>query len=346
MYWNILTILSSVGKYVLCLFGDFSSVSYNSMIFVSMNSIQLESDIGDVICATSSNFFLANMNSNKWYNWIGDNILIVDISCIMTVYAVFITTFIIVKLRHKNLKFSLWNYFMKLSMLSYYTLTYVSLHHLLENAGHVSLTMVAIMVLFFNTFCLPAYIYVVLKSNKTCLKNAAFQRMYGSVYMEYKAEHYIFTCVLLVKQFIYAVLFALMSSKIISILTSLTAQFLVNTIYSCLLIKNHPFKLHFYMMQAFMVVAIKYLIIVSLYMHIFFELDVFMWFSYGANMLIYVTNIVTFVIVLIYVKKNLQRDRLLELQKIQKKTNLPFWVVQDYMKDKEIPEDVISTIHS
>ena len=95
-----------------------------------------------------------------------------------------------------------------------------------------------------------------------------------------------------------------------------------------------------------MVVAIKYLIIVSLYMHIFFELDVFMWFSYGANMLIYVTNIVTFVIVLIYVKKNLQRDRLLELQKIQKKTNLPFWVVQDYMKDKEIPEDVISTIHS
>lgn len=346
MYWNILTILSSIGKYMLCLFGEFSSVSYNSMIFISMNSIQLKSDIGDVICATSSNFFLATMNSNKWYNWIGDNILIVDISCIMTVYAVFITTFIIVKLRHEHLQISLWNYFMKLSMLSYYTLTYVSLHHLLENARHISLSMVAIMVLFFNTFCLPVYIYVVLNSNKSCLKNAAFQRMYGSIYMEYKEDHHIFTCILLVKQFIYAVLFALMSSKIISILVSLTAQLFVNTIYACLLIKNRPFKRHFYMKQAFMVVAIKYLIILSLYMHQFFELNAFMWFAYGANMLIYVTNIVTFVIVLIYVKKKLQRNRLLELQEIQKKSNLPFWVIQDYMKDKEIPEHIISTIQS
>ena len=340
LVWNIVTVIISVAKYVVFTRGEFSSVSYNSLVFLTMNSARLEQTLGDAICATASNFFVShNPDSSEeeaWYRWLGQNILVVDISCIMTVYAMFVIVFLVSRFYYKSSTISLWDYFIRLSMLSYYSLTYVSLYHLTHTLSDVGLSMVAIIVLFFNTICLPIYIYVIVNGNRSKFRDRRFQYEYGSMYLEYKPECATFSVLLLLKQLVYAVLSVLLTHSQFEISLALGCQGFVNLIYAGTLWYYKPFRRTVNLIQAYVIVGIKFMIIILLGINLIPATTILNIVAFALNMCIYLSNFVAFIAIHLQIRSNKKQDRTEELIKIHQRLELPFWVVEEYMKDKEI----------
>lgn len=339
LIWNILTVIVSGAKYVIFTRGEFSSVSYNSLVFLTMNSGRLENRLGDAICATASNFFVSHSQGRSgeaWYQWLGENILVVNISCIMTVYAVFVIIFITSRFYYKSATISLWDYFIRLSMLSYYSLTYVSLYHLAHSIFDIGLSMVAIIVLFFNTLCFPLYIYVTVNGNRSKFRDRRFQYEYGSMYLEYKPECATFSSLLLFKQLVYAVLSVFLVHSRFEISIALGCQCLVNFMYAGTLWYLKPFKRNVHLIQAYVVVGIKFSIILVLAINLVpasMPLNIT---AFALNTCIYIANFLAYITVSLQIRTNKEQDRTEALMEIHQRLDLPFWVVKEYMRDKEI----------
>ena len=96
------------------------------------------------------------------------------------------------------------NYFIRIMLLSYYSLTNMSMIYLISGNGSPPFYLLSVAILFFNSFCLPIYCLTILIKNKNKLEKKVIKENYGCIYLQYTKDASFFILIILLKQLMYS----------------------------------------------------------------------------------------------------------------------------------------------
>ena len=150
---DLVPIFITFAKYAILALGRFSLIPQDAFVFLTLNSVPAnQSWIGDATNYVSSNMLMSDIymnrdptshinitedvvidnNSTKQYTqvvkWVSSHMLLSNLMGMFGLFALFTISYIVVFFFWpRRLKISFWNYFIRLCLLSYYTLTNLSI---------------------------------------------------------------------------------------------------------------------------------------------------------------------------------------------------------------------------
>ena len=341
----------TIFKYLLLCMGAFSHLSNDGLVFIS-SSIQTEQvkskNTWDYILKSMGNTFYTTPNNitqikeirNKAVSWVHENSFMINIACVLTLIAgLTLIYFGFTFCKKTKTGISYHNYFIRIMLLSYYSLTNMSMIYLITGDGSPPFYLLSVAILFFNSFCLPIYCLTILVKNKNKLENREIKENYGCIYLQYKKESSFFILIILFKQLMYSLVFIISHFTNLHKIACLSIQGIVNLIFLGLICYYKPFKKSLYFYQAIIITVIK-LIIVSISTIIFAissNLDLILQILYS---IIIICNFSVFILPLLpwYKQKVKQYEEMHRNESIDEyidNTGLQEWVVREYLRGHE-----------
>lgn len=339
---------TTIFKYLLLCIGAFSHVSNDGLVFIS-SSIQAEQikpsntwdffvhSVGNTFYTTPNNMTSINHIKNEAVLWLNENSFMINMACIFTLIAGLTLIYFGFNFCKKNKTgISYHNYFIRIMLLSYYSLTNMSMIYLINTDGSPPFYLLSVVILFFNSFCLPIYCLMILIKNRNRLQNREVKENYGCIYLQYKSDASFFILVILLKQLMYSIVFIMSHFTYIHKVACLSIQGSVNLLFLTLIIYYNPFKKSLYFYQAVLITILK-LATVTVSIIIFSistDLDIILQILYGV---IIFCNISVFLLPLLpwYKEKVRQYEEIQRNQSIDAfvdNSGLQEWVVREYLK--------------
>jgi hypothetical protein len=196
---------------------------------------------------------------NPVYTWINDNklvttIMLLTITMVLLLIAIFIvkvfqtSSYHIIKtfFRKKNIPFMA--IITQVAIISYCNLTTIAISQFKYiNEAHVILSFLALCIIIFITFGLPITLYYLLETNRIESYTQKFQKKFGCLYLQFNKKHYKFITMILLKQFVYAILLVInIEYKLVHNIVIL----FMNSIYLCVLLFDNPYYETHYQKQS------------------------------------------------------------------------------------------------
>ena len=370
--YDLFPIFITCFKYIILALGRFNVIPQDAFVFLTLNLIPYnQSWIGNATNYLSSNMLMSDIYTKKQlinesvisndnttkpyivvYRWVNSHMLLTNLIGMFGLFAFFTLGYLAFFFFFpRRLKISFWNYFVRLCLLSYYTLTNLSILFMFSDSENAAMYFICACLLFFNTLCLPIYTYVAIKQRKQNLTDAVVRDKIGCIYLQYIPSCQFFTTFLLVKQGLYSLTFVIGHVELIERHISLTVQAIINTVFFIVLVKYKPFIEYRHQIQSVAISVVKYLILItSAILYAFEEEREYSFLIIMLNGVILAINLVIFLRPYLpsinrKIKKEVVNSKrcwrprnileTLELRKDEQIANseLPNWVVADFMRD-------------
>lgn len=360
-----LPFIITIFKYLFMCIGAFSHLSNDSLIFISTN-IQTENipqitlwdnfikNLGNMFYTPpikhskyiekNNTRFLVEKNTSKIEKevstWLSQNTFMINMGCVLSLIAgLTLIYFCFTFCKKEKTGISYHNYFIRIMMLSYYSLTNMAMIYLITSGGSPPFYMLSVAILFFNSVCLPLYCFSILRKNRNKMADAIVKENYGCIYLPYKRQCYYFSLVIMLKQFLYSVVFIISHFTALHKIICLAIQGGVNLCFLLLVIFYKPFTKRIYLYQAVIISVIK--IITVIISSIMFAMTLNL--NYVLNGLyisIILSNVLIYGLPLLpwYKKKMKEYTEKQQTQSIDAyvdNTGVQEWVVREYLKEDE-----------
>ena len=381
--YDLYPIFITCSKYLILAIGRFNVIPQDTFVFLTFNTAKGNVTwVGELTNYFTSNMFMSNIYASSVnvlenstvlvesknstdpghvvYKWVSSHLLLSNLMAMFGLFAIFTLGYLTMFFLCANrLKISFWNYFIRLCLLSYYTLTNLSILYMFSDSTNVAMYFICSALLFFNTLCLPIYTYVAVKQRYSQLTDITIRDRIGCIYLQYMPGCYYFTTFLLIKQALYSLVFVLGHVELVHRVVTISVQGIINTMYFIILLWYRPFLENRHHIQSIAVTCIKYLILLTtIFLYAYEQERQYSYMVILLNGLIFVINFVIFVIpYLPFMKKKIKekidqkkcwnRHRQMEafhLYKYKDKSGLPAWVIAQYIQDNYYEDKEIEMI--
>ena len=183
---DLLPIIITIAKYMIFASGRFNMIPQDAYVFLTLNPVRANNTwLGNVTNYISSNMLMSdvyasnpqlnetepvpggiinNIQNTTVIHWVNSHILLSNLIGMFGLFAIFTIGYLVFFFFcPRRLKMSFWNYFIRLCLLSYYTLTNLSFLYMFSDSNNSAMYFISAAILFFNTICLPAYAYIAIK---------------------------------------------------------------------------------------------------------------------------------------------------------------------------------------
>lgn len=367
-YADLAPILITLIKYTLFAFGRFNIIPQDSHVFLTLNPVVSNSSWANITNYIASNMLMSDIYTTERANeteyeeddsrmigltnttvirWVNNHILLSNLIGMFGLFAIFTLGYLLVFfLFPRRLKISFWNYFIRLCILSYYTLTNLSILYMFSDSTNSAMYFIAGTLLFFNTICLPIYSYIAIKMKRNHLTDVLIRDRIGCMYLQYIPTCYYFTTIILVKQALYSMSFVFGHVQLISRPVAISIQALINSCFFASLLYYKPYIEQRHQMQSVSITVVKYFILIT--SAILYARESEREFSYLIillNGVIFLINLIIFIVpYLPFMKwkikqkiknKMCNKDSVTlsssNINSYQANSSLPRWVITDYI---------------
>ena len=369
--YDLFPIFITCFKYIILALGRFNVIPQDAFVFLTLNLIPYNrSWIGNATNYLSSNMLMSDiytkrslvnesriLNNNTMspsivvYRWVNSHMLLTNLIGMFGLFALFTLGYLVFFFFFpRRLKISFWNYFIRLTLLSYYTLTNLSILYMFSDSENNAMYFICACLLFFNTLCLPLYTYIAIKQRKLNLTDAHVRNKIGCLYLQFIPSCQFFTTFLLVKQALYSLTFVIGHVELVQRYVSLIVQGIINTVFFVVLLRYKPFIEHRHQIQSIAISIVKYLILItSAILYTIEEEQEYSFLIILLHGIIFAINLAVFIMPYIpFLNRKVKKEILvgrrcwkplnimesLELRRHDQQLNseLPNWVITDFMK--------------
>jgi hypothetical protein len=344
----VIPFFTTIFKYLFFSVGVFNHLPNDSLVFISSNAqaenMKTNSAWDHFVQSLGNTFYTPGQNTTSIdeikdaaMTWFHDNSFLINMACVFGLIAGLTTMYFCFAFCHrKNTGISYHNYFIRIMLLSYYSLTNMAMIYLISGDGSSAFYLLSVAILFFNSLCLPLYCAMILRKNKNELSNQEVMEDYGCIYLQYNRDCYYFLLIVLVKQFLYSVVFIVSHFTHLHKVACLSIQGIVNIVFVGLILYLKPFRRRLYLYQAIMISVLK-LVTVGISAVMYAKSSDLTGFLQGLYGLIILSNVLVCIIPLFpWYKRKVQEYQ--EIQRQQSmdeyldRTGLPEWVVREYLR--------------